>query len=727
MPPDHVAAYPASPPDPYAEAPADNKAVPPGLLAQALQIPLRRWPLSLACVLISAVIAAIVGMMVREELYEVTGVLLYRPPGGGQSELSELYRPPSTETLVGTIDSPQDMNILVEKFHLKMTAEALGKQIKYEQNPPRSQRVEVKLKWGDAKEGAAIVNELMELHSKRVRDSLEPLQKDSLRTVEGRRKDAEEKLEIANREFETFLTQRGIIGDLDTFKKDLDTKIANAERELLDGQSKIRGLESQVRAADDRIAELEKMIREKSLQELEEAAKRDGQYEKERRDLTDKLTAEQNARAETKPQADSAAANFAIDDKLFRMKIVAEEKWRESKAKRDQLAAKLEGHDNKIAKMTKDLNEFPRVYFKIRVQKYVDEREKARDELAAAMRNITTAQERVKLLREEKQKKLGDLNRGEGLQQEVQQLRKARTAAQNLEFQLKQLPDQVTIQSKAEPPPNATSSTFKKKAALTFAICFVVLMGAVIIRDLMATAATTSNVAARMALPVLSRFQLPDPSQRWAVNDRSRGNMETRSLALKLRQYLPETGGTILFSSLNPGVEVEDLISDLSRFLTLQDEQVLILDARIGQPQGQLGPPWLDPMSLKEPTLTGIVDVGLVQYLVFEGQSIWDKIQRTRMARADYLPAGGPCLATDVLASQQMRELIPELRKRYSVVLLVSPPLTSPIDVEILAGYVEGIVIVLNKPLNKGTDEAVAVVRNLKDLRAPLLGCVLCD
>ena len=66
-------------------------------------------------------------------------------------------------------------------------------------------------------------------------------------------------------------------------------------------------------------------------------------------------------------------------------------------------------------------------------------------------------------------------------------------------------------------------------------------------------------------------------------------------------------------------------------------------------------------------------------------------------------------------------------RHRHIIRDLVGPPLEHHIDVEILAGYVEGVVVVLNKPLDKETDEAVEFVRNLKDLRAPLLGCVLCD
>ena len=179
----------------------------------------------------------------------------------------------------------------------------------------------------------------------------------------------------------------------------------------------------------------------------------------------------------------------------------------------------------------------------------------------------------------------------------------------------------------------------------------------------------------------------------------------------------------LLFAPLSGRGGVNELVCDVSRYLALQDEKVLILDGRIGDSQETAPPPWTSPMA----TSGGGMATGLVQYLVFEGQSVWDAILPTRLPGVEYLPAGGPCSTTDVLASQQMRDLLETLRRHYSLIVVAGPAVDHPVDTEILSGYADGVLAVVDGPAGARPPAAEALVRSLQVGGAPLLGAVVCE
>src|SRR5262249_4664250 len=199
---------------------------------------------------------------------------------------------------------------------------------------------------------------------------------------------------------------------------------------------------------------------------------------------------------------------------------------------------------------------------------------------------------------------------------------------------------------------------------------------------------------------------------------------QPRALALRLRQYVPDAGGVVLFSSLQEGPEVEGLVAEVGRCLAMQDEKVLILDARLTEVQDPARVAWAAAPAADGSDEDGYLP-GLVQYLIFEGQDPLHLARPTRVPGVEYIAAGRPCGTTDVLASQQMRDLFEAVSKKYSLILLVGPPAAQGVETEILAGYANGILIALNRPLEKLAPEVERLLQSLKEANAPLLGCVL--
>jgi Mrp family chromosome partitioning ATPase len=234
-------------------------------------------------------------------------------------------------------------------------------------------------------------------------------------------------------------------------------------------------------------------------------------------------------------------------------------------------------------------------------------------------------------------------------------------------------------------------------------------------------------MADRLGLPIL------------AEDARGKGTLradEARGLSLRIRQFVPESGAAVLVSSLNEGGGVDHLVTELARYFAMRNEHVLILDSRIAQSQaGELAalidkrvdgsaPAVVPHASANNAAGPGMP--GLVQYLVFEGQDPKRFMFHTRLPGVDYLPAGGPYPVTDALASEPMDELLEGLRQEYTLLLLVGPAVTWDVDTEILAAYVDGMIVVLNNPLGTFSADLEGFFRSLKEKNAPLLGSVIC-
>jgi len=100
-------------------------------------------------------------------------------------------------------------------------------------------------------------------------------------------------------------------------------------------------------------------------------------------------------------------------------------------------------------------------------------------------------------------------------------------------------------------------------------------------------------------------------------------------------------------------------------------------------------------------------------------------VRRTDQPNVSLLPAGP--IATnpsELLGSLRMRQIVDELRRRFEVVLLDSPPLLSVTDGTVLAGVATGSVLVL-RPNKTQVEELGAAVDALSQARQPIHGVIL--
>jgi Mrp family chromosome partitioning ATPase len=693
------------------EGDAEARDLPPSLIASALRAPLRHWPLSLAAVVACGAIAVVAGIAFSAKSWKAEGVLLYTPLPDSES-LKRSYNPEKLESFIALIKSTDDLETLRQEFDLPLTAEVLEKQIKVEQ-VPRSQAVMVSLEWGDRTTGAAIVNRLMELHIRHVANIQKGKTAEIVATLQAQLKECQALRDAARGEFVDFLSKKDII-DIRNDRERLDKEVAEAERDVADAGDKLATYPQMLHEIDDQSAKVGNDLQSKSLADLARAAEEDRDYRKRRKDMEDASRDEERRRSEAEKEFHAADREARSVEPLVSTGAISRSEATKLRATADLLHLKALNSEKKIKELAEDMSQLPRDYFLAKAadlrKKRTDVQEEARQQQSKIGRLETT----LASVRQRKEKRLLVLSEGEVLEKKYKELDGRRLQFEEQLGDLRTLGSEVKIDTPAKPKRDAFSSNFKKIAAGTFAVPLALLFGGMVLFDAAANAGTARTLARRLGLPVLGRFPAAGKAAVPA---------ESRALALRLRQSVSQQGGVLLFAPLSGRCGVSELICDVSRYLALQDEKVLILDGRICDSQEGEPPPWTSPLE----TADGGMATGLVQYLVFEGQSVWDAIEPTRLPGVEYLPAGGPCSTTDVLASQQMRDLLEVLRRHYSLIVVAGPSVDHPVDTEILSGYADGVLAVVGGPVGACPPGAEELVRSLQVGGAPLLGAVVCE
>jgi capsular exopolysaccharide synthesis family protein len=188
-----------------------------------------------------------------------------------------------------------------------------------------------------------------------------------------------------------------------------------------------------------------------------------------------------------------------------------------------------------------------------------------------------------------------------------------------------------------------------------------------------------------------------------------------RGLRTNLLYSTPERPPkTIMATSLSPEDGKTSLVTNLAITLAqLGSGAVLLIDA-----------------DMRRPDLHEVLEIeqapGLSTYLT--GQVELDTvIKPTAVPNLFAIPAGrNPINPAELLASTRIRQMMEALGQRYAHIIFDTGPLFGVSDAMILAGQVEGVILVLRQG-RASRDGALRAIRNLVSVHGRLLGVILND
>src|SRR5262245_28169501 len=319
---------------------------PPGRLAKALRVPLRRWKLSLACAVLSGVVAAAVGLLYSQKFYRAEGVLLYTPLPLPES-LKNVYNPQKMESLISIIKSTRNLETLISEFELGLTPEVLSKKIVVAQ-VPRTETVSITLDWGDQDTGEAIVNRLMELHIQHVVS----IQRDKTNTyidnIEGLLKPREEELAAVQQDLAKFRAEKNIF-DIKSDRDRLTKEVSTIEGKLLEAEREAEHWREQFEKEDRSLAQFEAQIQQGNLPRLVDV-EADTAYQDQKRKIMDAIRTEENLLAVTQQEHKSEMREYQSLAKGVPV-YVSRAEADKAYAKVEVLAVKMRGSEAALKKM----------------------------------------------------------------------------------------------------------------------------------------------------------------------------------------------------------------------------------------------------------------------------------------------------------------------------------------------------------------------------------------
>jgi Mrp family chromosome partitioning ATPase len=261
-------------------------------------------------------------------------------------------------------------------------------------------------------------------------------------------------------------------------------------------------------------------------------------------------------------------------------------------------------------------------------------------------------------------------------------------------------------------PPQASSSAISPKKSLNLiaGLLLGVLLGLGVawLRHVVRPAIhSADDVAAVVDLPLLasiplkSRFKPDDPGIREAY-----GVLQA-NLAFALRN---DNMRMVTFVGFNPGVGKTSAVEGLARASSRGDRQLLIVDGdmRAATLSARFG--YRDHPGLVD-VLQGASALDAVLAEVDEG--LW--LLPTRPARVN---------AANLLAGSRTFALMAELRERFDLVAIDSPPLTGLADGLILASQSDAVVVVVRAGITKPSD-LVNGTNSLRHHMTPIAGTVV--
>ena len=675
----------------------------------------RRREIALAAVP-SAILAVVVGMAMGQNVYQVKATLEYQGTQAPKA-LDGVYQPKTFNDLKENVLDDRLVEAMMQKSELNIPVGPLKKAKRIKTEPPEdidAKKITIVLEWPEGDKGAEMVNNLLTIFNDDV--SADRKQRlEALKTATGANlANCLARQKVVEERYKTFADE----AKTSDIKESLDKitgEVTSNEKALETPKGQLASIKAQIEKTEKDIEVLKTKPNEAGKAALE----------KRLREIQDKLDAEKINLDTNRDTLRTKEGDLEISRGLLAKKVITQESYNKEKEVVDKLAGEVKKSLKLIDSLEKGLAAEKK-------NPTFPEMEAARSTLEALNRQKTGIEaeiaEKKQLLDglKERQNTLHALQekavKTDVERKQVEEERK-KVAEQSRELE-NLLSDNSKLfkESPAKPPKEPYFNTAKKIIPVVFVIPMFLFVGFLLVRDMRTTDWQTMSLVHQLGLPVLGRCT-------------HEGTMEidpdeARTLALRLRQFVPDDGGTILFGSINEGNEVDELLGHVGRYLAMRDERVLIVDTRIAQ---------ADPSSLirhverpVEMIAAEGVSVapapgmsGLVQYLVFEGHELREFIQPTGLGSVDFLPAGGPYPLTDVLASEPMKDLLKNLRKDYSVILLAGPPVTHTTDTEILAAYADGIVVVLN---GAGSSEVALpeFFQSLREANAPLLGAVMC-
>ncbi len=167
----------------------------------------------------------------------------------------------------------------------------------------------------------------------------------------------------------------------------------------------------------------------------------------------------------------------------------------------------------------------------------------------------------------------------------------------------------------------------------------------------------------------------------------------------------------LMVSSAGPGEGKSTTITNLAVTFAQSEKKVVLIDADLRKPTAH--------HTFSMSNRWGLSSV------VSQQCSLEEAIQVSDIPNLDVITSGAiPPNPAEMMGSKRMTAIIAQLREKYDIVLIDTPPLLAVTDAQIVAAKSDGVIMVVDQGKVK-REIAAKAVKNLESVNARILGVVL--
>ncbi|MBP1993429.1 CpsD/CapB family tyrosine-protein kinase [Paenibacillus eucommiae] len=196
------------------------------------------------------------------------------------------------------------------------------------------------------------------------------------------------------------------------------------------------------------------------------------------------------------------------------------------------------------------------------------------------------------------------------------------------------------------------------------------------------------------------------------INPKSPISESYRTLRTNIQfSAIDEDLRVLMVTSAGPGEGKSTTIANLATAYSQADKKVLLIDADLRKPT-------------VHHTFKTTNRVGLTGLLTNQA-AIEETIKSSGIPNLDIITSGPiPPNPSEILSSKRLVTLLEELKQRYDIILLDTPPAIAVTDAQILATKCDGVILVVDSG-NVKREVAMKAKANLEHVQARILGVVL--
>ena len=679
-----------------------------------------------------ASITAAVGLsqVFAKKLWESSGTLLYTPLTTAESTAS-MYVPPDLKTLVSIAKEPTTLEAIATEFKLKTPIKTLAAVFEVIA-PNGTKTIEIKLKWGNDKIGAAMVNRLMEIFRNAVLDIRLRKIADYAKSFEVNNQQSSERYQASLKTMQDF--------NHTVTSVDIGREISLMSEALLELQAEMGRVRRSELSYGIQAKELDKYVtnmRQKEEKEGEvnkqfEAADETIADNRRRQDRLREMVTDERSRLETEALLVAKRGEHRRMSRLAKDSYASQEDLERVSAEIGVLTAKIV--DNaRIIDWKKELD---------RIDQVVVPKGKSKSQGSPIVQQALTKRLEIDLILRGDREQVRDLEveiadkrqrinqllsmqlKYQALTKEIESAELEKMAASAglrdmRRLQAMRVPDLVVV-TPATPSPYPTSNRKTLLIGIMMGGLLLTIGFILVVDHRNSDGPSSESVVAGLGLPMLELFT-DLPYDLSSLHDFNAGeSVQLRLLALRLRQAIRTPTALCLFSTINESAGSAWLVVPLALCLARRDERVLIIDtAGLGDDGRRLA-------MLIDPTVKEKEQPGLSGYLSFLEDDLGSVIVPTTIAAVDCLPCGSSPIKADSLATYRMSELLDLVRDQYTMILVLGPRADHQVDLEILSSRADGILFLANDQSGRCL-KLLPNIKTLASLGAPILGAVLVE